>query len=126
MLTAGFRWAPEIFPMNRMIPITISAGRNDRGLPADHVRERVAHHPATGGDEHQEERPEQLREQTSPLLARIVEVGDSIHDPLLVASDRTKNGGFAGWCCGHLPTPHQDQDECKAPVTDSATDGASR
>jgi hypothetical protein len=26
MLTAGFRWAPETFPMNRMMPITISPG----------------------------------------------------------------------------------------------------
>ena len=26
MLTAGFRWAPEILPMNRMMAMTISAG----------------------------------------------------------------------------------------------------
>jgi hypothetical protein len=26
MLTAGFRWAPEILPMNKMMAMTVSAG----------------------------------------------------------------------------------------------------
>ena len=76
MLTAGLRCAPDTLPMNRMIAITISAGRDDRRRAADRVRERLAHHPAAGRDQHEEERAEQLGEQAPPLLAGVVEVGE--------------------------------------------------
>ena len=63
--------------MNRMIAITISPG-------AVTAEARSRRH------EHQEERPEQLREQTPPLLARIVEVLDRVDhisvEPLLEPS----------------------------------------
>ena len=38
--------------------------------------ERLAHHPATGGDEHEEEGAEELGEQASPFLRRVLEVLD--------------------------------------------------
>ena len=61
--------------------------RRHRRGPADGVREGLAHHPAARGDEHQEERPEQLREQAPPLLARVLEVLDRVDhrgvEPLL-------------------------------------------
>jgi hypothetical protein len=63
MLTAGFRWAPEILPMNKMMAMTVSARRHDRGAVADHPREGVAHHAPAGGRQHQEEGAEQLGEQ---------------------------------------------------------------
>ena len=91
MLTAGFRWAPDTLPMNRMIAMTISAGATTAAV-ADHARERVAHHAATGGHQHEEERAEQLGEQAAPFLVRVVEVSDALDDPLLVASERTRAG----------------------------------
>jgi len=41
-----------------------------------------------GSDEHQEEGAEQLGEQASPFLARVLEVGDSVDHALLVSCDR--------------------------------------
>ena len=66
--------------MNRMTPITISAGCDHGGRPADRVREGLAHHAAAGGDEHQEERAEQLRREASELQPRVLEVGHRIND----------------------------------------------
>ena len=56
--------------MNRMIAITISPGAVTAAPRLDRVGEGLAHHPATRRDQHQEERPEQLREQAPPLLLR--------------------------------------------------------
>ena len=49
-------------------------GCDDGCGAADRVGERLAHHPAAGGDEDEEEGPEELREQAPPLLARVLEV----------------------------------------------------
>ncbi len=48
----------------------------------------MAHHPAASRGEHQEESAEKLGEQTSPLLARILEVFDPVDDLLLVTRDQ--------------------------------------
>ena len=66
--------------MNRMIAITISPGAVTAAAAADRVRERLAHHPAAGGDQHEEERAEQLGEQAPPLLLRVLEVLDRMDD----------------------------------------------
>ena len=96
MLTAGFRWAPEILPMNRMIPITIRRRGHDGGLSADGPRKRMAHHAAAGRHEHEEERAEELGEQPPPLLAGIVEVLDPPDRRSLVAGDEAGVVGAGG------------------------------
>ena len=54
--------------------------RDDGRVPADRVREGLAHHPAAGGDEHEEEGAEQLREEPPPFLRRVLEVGHRVDD----------------------------------------------
>ena len=76
--------------MNKMMAMTVSAGRRDGGGVADHAGEGVAHHAPAGGRQHQEEGAEQLGEQPPPLLPRVVEVGDAVDDALLVAGERTE------------------------------------
>ena len=66
--------------MNKMIAITISPGAVTAAAAADRVREGLAHHPAAGRHEDEEERPEQLREQAPPLLLRVLEVLDRVDD----------------------------------------------
>ena len=56
---------------------------------ADHARKGVAHHPAAGRGEHQEERAEQLGDQASPFLAGIVEVRDPLDELPLVVRNQT-------------------------------------
>ena len=65
---------------------------------ADHARKGVPHHPSTGGREYEKERPQQLREEASPLLARVVEVADSLDDALLVAGNGAEQGLFLHSC----------------------------
>ena len=59
------------------------AGRDDCVGSADRVREGPPHHPAAGGDEHEEEGAEYLREEAAPFLARVVEVLNGLEGPLL-------------------------------------------
>ena len=66
--------------MNRMIPITISPGATTAACLTDRLRKRLAHHPAARGDQHEEERAEQLGREPSPLLPRILEIGHRIDD----------------------------------------------
>ena len=111
MLTAGFRWAPETLPMNKMMAMTIKAGATTAAVRLIVFGEGLAHHAPAGGHQDQEERAEKLREQAPPLLARVVEVGDAVDDALLVASERAQGtrlgcslfGGTCGWfrLCGH-------------------------
>ena len=61
---------------------------------ADHAGEGVAHHPASGCRQDQEERTQQLGEEASPLLPGIVEVTDPLDDALLVTSDWTERGNL--------------------------------
>ena len=84
MLTPGLRCAPDTLPMNRMIASTISPGRDHGCGAADRIREGLPHHSAARGDEHEEERPEQLGEQPPPFLARVLEILERVED---VASD---------------------------------------
>ena len=49
-------------------------GGDDGGLSADGVGEGLAHHAATGGDEHEEEGAERFGEEAAPFLVRVVEV----------------------------------------------------
>ena len=77
--------------MKRMMAITIRRRRDHRGGAADHAGERVAHHAATGGHQHQEEGPEHLGEEATPLLAGVLEVGDAIEDALLVVRQRSEH-----------------------------------
>ena len=58
--------------MNRMIAVTISPGATTAAASADLAL--AVEHPAAGGDEHEHERAEQLREQPSPLEARVFEL----------------------------------------------------
>ena len=58
-------------------------GCDHRRLSADLPRERVAHHPAARGHQHEEERAEQLGEEAPPFLTRILEVEDPVDDALL-------------------------------------------
>ena len=58
--------------MNRMIAITIRPGATTAA--ARLISPLAVQDPAAGGDQHEEERPEQLGEQPPPLQARIVEV----------------------------------------------------
>ena len=60
--------------MNRMIAITISPGATTAAVRLIVSGKRLAHHPAAGGDQDEEEGAEQLREQPSPLLGRVLEV----------------------------------------------------
>ncbi|MBP6136106.1 MULTISPECIES: hypothetical protein [Candidatus Neomicrothrix] len=59
--------------MNKMIAITIIPGATTATL-RPMVSGRPVHHPAAGGDEHQEEGAERFGEESAPLLARVVEV----------------------------------------------------
>ena len=54
----------------------------------------MAHHPAAGGHQDEKESPEQFGEETTPLLAGIVEVGDAIDDLLFVPSYRSEFWNF--------------------------------
>ena len=80
MLTAGFRCAPDTLPMNMMIPITIRPGATTAAVRRDRVRERLAHHSAARGDEHEQERAVELGEQPPPLLLRVLEVRHRLRD----------------------------------------------
>jgi len=51
----------------------------------------MVHHWSTGSHHHQEEGAEELGEETSPLLARILEVADSLEDGVLVADQWLKD-----------------------------------
>ncbi len=83
MLTAGFRWAPETLPMNRMIAITIRPGATTAAVRLMTPGKALAHHSAAGRDNHEQECAVQLREQAPPFLARIIEVLNSLQDVLL-------------------------------------------
>ena len=50
----------------------------------------MTHHAATGRHQYEEERPQHFGEETPPLLARVVEVLNALHDLLLVAGERSK------------------------------------
>ena len=63
----------------------------------------MAHHPASGCRQDQEERTQQLGEEASPLLPGIVEVTDPLDDALLVTSDWTERGNLL--CGGHWESP---------------------
>lgn len=78
--------------MNKMIAMTMSAGATTAA--ADRTGKGGVHHAGTGRDQHEEERAEHLREETAPLLTRVVEVFNSLVDVALVASDRTRLGDF--------------------------------
>ena len=73
------------------------ARRHDRSGAADRVRERLAHHPAAGRDEHEEERAEQLGEEASPFLRRILEVLHRFLERLESDARRTPQ------CVSHSP-----------------------
>ena len=64
---------------------------HDGGRTADHARERVAHHAAPGGHQHEQEGAEKLGEQAAPFLVRVVEVSDALFDLLLVASEQSRD-----------------------------------
>ena len=68
-----------------MIPITIRPGATTAAVRRDRVWERLAHHPAASGDDHEEEGAVELREEPSPLLVGVLEVahraGDVLVDP---------------------------------------------
>ena len=85
--------------MKRMIAITIKPGRDHGRVAADRAGERLAHHPATGGDEHQEERAEQLREQPAPLLRRVLEVLDRLVETQELVGQRRVSGVHEGVVC---------------------------
>ena len=88
MLTAGLRCAPDTRPMKRMIPITISPGATTAAVRVMVSGERLAHHSAAGGDEHEEERAEELGEEPAPFLVRVVEVLDPFPDGLVGCLER--------------------------------------
>ena len=69
--------------------MTIRAGATTAGV-ADGAGKRLAHHAPAGGHDHEEERAQQLGEQTSSLLAWVVEIADAFDDVLLVAGDRAE------------------------------------
>ena len=73
MLTAGFRCAPEILPMNKMIAHHHQARGHHGRRAADDTGERLAHHATPGRDDDEQERAVQLREQAPPFLAGIIE-----------------------------------------------------
>ena len=70
----------------------MSAGRDDGRGATDGVRERLAHHPAAGGDEHEEERAEQLGEQAPPFLGRVLEVLDRLLELLKLCAQVSGDG----------------------------------
>ena len=79
-------------------------GRSYDGcLMADHAGKGVAHHPASGCRQDQEERTEQLGEEASPLLPGIVEITDPLDDALLVTSNWTERGNLLSG--GNLGSP---------------------
>ena len=57
---------------------------------ADRARERLTHHPGAGGDKHQEERPQQLREKAPSLKfpMGIIEIITSYNHNLLYLEKR--------------------------------------
>src|SRR4029077_1656968 len=57
-------------------------GRDHRRGPADRIRKRLPHNAATSGNQHQEERAQQLREQPPPLPRRILKVLEHRNDTL--------------------------------------------
>ena len=59
----------------------------------------MPHHSSTGSRQNKEERAEQLGEQASPFLSRVVEVADALDDVLLVAGQWAERGDFL--CCWH-------------------------
>ena len=63
-----------------MIPITIRPGATTAARAGDRVRERLAHHPAAGSDDHEQERAVELREQPPPLLPGVLEVRHRLRD----------------------------------------------
>ena len=75
---------------------------DDRSLVGDEVREDVAHHPSTGSHQHEEEGPQHFGEETPPLLSRVVEVLDALHDFLFVTGQRPQRRNR--FCLGHLVT----------------------
>jgi hypothetical protein len=82
MLTAGFRCAPS-FPHEHDDPQHHQPASDDRRGPTDRIRKRRSHHPPTSGDRHQKERTQELREQSAPLLIRILKIRDRLDHVLL-------------------------------------------
>src|ERR1035437_6891036 len=94
MLTAGFRWAPDTLPMNRMIAMTIRAGATTAAWRLISPGKAWPIIPPAGGHQHEEERAEQFRTEAAPLLARVVEIVNAVDDALLVTGERALRG-----CC---------------------------
>ncbi len=71
--TAGLRWAPDTAPMKRITASTVIAGAVTAAVRS--IWPWLAmHHSGAGAGEHEQERPQHLREQPSILQPRIVEV----------------------------------------------------
>ena len=58
------------------------------GDPADCTIKLSGHHPAAGSDEDEKESAEKLRGQSTPFLARILEVVDALEEGILDAQNR--------------------------------------
>jgi hypothetical protein len=76
-----------------MIASTISPGATTAAVRVIvfGIRERLAHHAATRGDDHEQERPVRLGEEPAPFLIRILEV---LHRSRDVAVDPTEDTSF--------------------------------
>ena len=79
--------------------------RDHRRRSADGVRERLPHHPGARSDKNQEERPQQLRKESPPPLAWIVEVLQGVGEFPIELCQHTRStrrclrplrGGFLG------------------------------
>ena len=69
--------------MNMMIPITISPGATTAAVRLIVFGNAAPIIPPPAATSHQKERPQQLREQSAPLLIRILKVRDRLDDVLL-------------------------------------------
>ena len=82
-----------------MIASTIKPGATTAAVRLIVFGKRLAHHPSARGNEHEEERPEKLGEEPSPLLARVVEVLECRVKVAEFPFDVARHNFFlSGWC----------------------------
>ena len=96
MLTAGFRCAPEILPMNKMMPMTIRPGATTAAVRLMTPGNAWPIMPPPAATTTSRNVPYNSREQAPPFLARIIKILNPLHDALLYCSQHVGDDAVMG------------------------------